>query len=144
MTNKPDPNVAPNLFGQISEQDRRAALDAIGKWLVGARDLAVLQWDQILQGKRSYAPWERLLIKFPELDPTCREVVRESVPNIVDTLMYCLLAGLDASENIQVSALLGHLKVDDVARMSWGLAAEPAGENGWLARFSTQRFEQPY
>lgn len=143
MTNEPDRNAAPDLFGNISEADRKTALDVFGKMLMETRDTAIIQWDQILAGKRRYAPWERLLDKFPDLDECSREVVREVLPHIVDTFIYCLLADLDASQAVRVSVASGNDSISNLARISWGLAAEPVGDDGWLVRFSKQRFEQP-
>jgi hypothetical protein len=145
MTNQQEPNMAPELFGSISEADRRAVLDLFGKMVLDARDRAVLQWDQILSGTRKDASWERLLHKFPDLDVRSREMVKEILPNAVDTFMYCLLANLDGPEQaVQISVAIGDTMVENIARLSWGLPAEPAGDDGWLARFSKQRFEQPY
>jgi hypothetical protein len=144
MTNESNANAAPNPFGKLSEADRKAALDVFGRFMIEARDTAIIQWHQILDGKREYAPWERVLRKFPEFDERCRDVVRTVIPHIVDTFMYCLLADLDASQSVRVSVTLDSQTVADVARASWGLPAEPTGAQGWLVRFSQQRFEQPY
>jgi len=145
MTGGPDNNAAPSSFGEVDETTRKAALDALGSVLIAARDDAVVQWDQILSGMRQYAPWERLLQKTPQLEEHCRHAIYDTIPHIVDTFLYCLLAELDAkAQSIQVCAIVGDTVVRNVARKSWGLPAEPAGDDGWLARFSKQRFEQPY
>jgi hypothetical protein len=73
-----------------------------------------------------------------------REFLKDVVPNIVDTFMYCLLAELEHSRVVRVSVALGDSSIQDVARLSWGLPAEASGEDGWLSKFSKQRFEQPY
>jgi len=145
MNTQPDRNVAPNLFGDISEADRNASLDEVGKLLIAARDRVITQWDQIIAGNRKYAPWERVVREFPNLDQHSRGIARAVLPHIVDSFLYCLLAELDASQTVRVSVMSGNQVVtNNVARISWGLPAEPTGEKGWLARFSKQRFEQPY
>ncbi len=144
MTNQPDPNQAPDLFGEIREADRRGALDAFGKLLMKTRDAAIHTWDEILAGGK-YPPWERLLGRFPDLDERCRQVIREAIPHIADTFMYCLLSNLDGpSQPVQVSVSFGNEMIPNIARLSWGLPAEPTGNDGWLVRFSKERFEQPY
>lgn len=143
MTNEPD-KAAASLFGNISEADRKAALDIFGKLLIETRDWAIEQWDQILVGKRKYAPWERLLRKLPDIDERSREAIKEVLPNIIDTFIYCFLENLDASQAVRVSVQSGTDSITSIAKMSWGLSAEPAGEDGWLVRFSKERFEQPY
>lgn len=143
MTDEQNRNVAPDLFGNISEADRKAALDIFGRLLMETRDAAILHWDEVLGGEK-YPPWDRLLCKYPNLDKRCRDVLREALPHIVDTVLYRLLADLDASQAVQVSVALEGQAYTNLARLSWGLPGEPTGEDGWLVRFSKQRFEQPY
>ena len=144
MTNSSDDGHKHKIFGELDESTRKAALDVLGGLLIEARDTAIVQWDQILDGSRKYAPWERIRQRLPELEIRSRDAIREALPHIVDTFLYCLLSELDASRNVRVSILLNGATIEDAARKSWGLAAEPAGEHGWLTRFSKQRFEQPY
>ena len=96
-------------FEGMSEAERRAALDVFGRLLMGARDLAIGQWDQILEGKRRYGPWERIIRKFPDLDDHTREMIKEALPHMVDTFIYCLLADLDATRDVQVSVVSSRL-----------------------------------
>lgn len=144
MTNQPEPNAAPDLFGNIPEADRRAVLDTFGAMLMHTRDAAIQTWDGILAGG-TYPPWERLLRKHPDIGERCREVISEAIPHIVDTFMYCLLSNLDGpDQSVQVSVAFRNAMVANIARLSWGLPAEPTGNDGWLVRFSKERFEQPY
>ncbi len=143
MTSESDRRPAGNLFGNINEADRKAALDAFGEFLMKTRDAAIRHWDQLLSGGK-YPPWERLLHRYPDLDERSLEIVRETLPHIVDTVLYRFLADLDASRKVRISVVLEDREFADIARLSWGLAAEPVGDEGWLARFSKERFEQPY
>jgi hypothetical protein len=133
-----------NLFGAISEVDRKRALDVFGKMLIDARDSTIKDWDSIIDGKREYAPWQRALTKFPELSGDARQLLQASLPHVVDTFMYWILSNLEANPSVRVSVEFDGRAVDNLALMSWGLPAEPTGDDGWLARFSRQRFEQPY
>jgi len=144
MTNEDDTSKEALGFKSMSEASRKAALDVFGALLMESRDTAIVQWDQILSGKRKYAPWERLRSRVPNLDNQLREVVGAVLPHIVDSFLYCLLSDLEASQSVRVATRVGTEVVQDVARASDGLPAEPTGENGWLERFSKQRFEQPY
>ena len=144
MTDDANEGSGSDTFGGMSDAERRVALDIFGRFLMATRDLAVEQWDQILAGKRKYSPWERLVGKSPDLDDRAREAIHEVLPHIVDTFIYCLLADLDASTSVRVSVESEGVTYSSIARLSWGFPAEPAGNNGWLARFSKQRFEQPY
>jgi hypothetical protein len=143
MSNDPQRNAASSLFGDLSEADRKAALDLFGKLLIESRDRAILQWDHILEEDRKYPPWERLLDRFPDVDERARDVLKAALPHMIDTFMYCLLDRLDGSKSVHVSVDSGNRTIADLARASWGLAAEPTGKDGWLVRFSKQRFEQP-
>jgi hypothetical protein len=130
-------------FGEITETDRKAALDLFGKMLIGARDRAILQWDQILEGKHRYPVWDRLVAANPDMDDRSRFAIKNSLPHIVDTFMYCLLDALESNRSVRVNVVVNERIVNDIARVSWGLVAEPTTDSGWLAKFSTQRFEQP-
>jgi hypothetical protein len=143
MKTDPERESAQGPFGNISEAERRAALDAFGQMLMNTRDASILHWDAVLAGGR-YPPWDRLLRRCPELDERSREVLREALPHIVDSVLYHLLADLEASQAVRVSVMLENKTFANIARLSWGLPAEPAGDDGWLVRFSKQRFEQPY
>ena len=143
MNDQPDRKDEFGSFDEISEADRKAALDIFGKTLIESRDTAVTQWDQILTSKRHYPAWERLRSRYPDLDGQSREILREALPHAIDTFMYCLLDQLDGSRTVRVSVTLESGMVIDVARASWGLAAEPTTDEGWLVRFSKQRFDQP-
>jgi hypothetical protein len=140
---EPDKKAA-SLFGDMTEADRIAALDIFGRMVIEARDRAILQWDHILDKDSQYPPWVRFMRKFPNLDKGSREIVKEALPHIVDTFMYCLLDELEAtSPKVRVSVSLNNETIADIHRISWGLPSEPTGDDGWLARFSKQRYEQP-
>jgi hypothetical protein len=143
MNDQPDRKDEFGSFDEISEADRKAALDIFGRAIIESRDRAVTQWDQILTSNRGYPAWERLLNRRPDLDERTREILKEALPHAIDTFMYCLLDELDGSRTIRVSVTLDSGMVIDVARASWGLAAEPTTDEGWLVRFSKQRFDQP-
>ena len=129
----------------MREADRKAVLDLFGQFIMKNRDYAIAQWDRILEGKQKYPPWERLLERHTDVDERTRQVVQEALPHIIDTMIHCLLAELDAkASTIRISTTSDNVTVDNLARASWGLATEPVGEDGWLARFSKERFEQPY
>ena len=119
------------------------AVDLFGRLLMRSRDAAIEQWDGIIAGCRRYAPWDRLVSRFPDLTERDLELLRALVPNVVDTAYYWLLADLDASEAVRIVVTTTDGAVHDAATESWGLAAEPTGENGWLKRFSKERFEEP-
>jgi hypothetical protein len=142
MTNESDENPAPELFGKISERNRKAALDLLGTMIIEARDRAVRQWDMIVV-EGGYPPWDRLLQRHRDMDEHTREVIGETIPHIVDSFMYYLLDELEASKNVRVAVELPEMTVEDISRVSWGLAGEPTTEDGWLVRFCKERFEQP-
>jgi hypothetical protein len=128
----------------VGGKEGKEALDIFGRMLMAVRDSAIVQWDQIIEGsRRKYPPWERLEKATPGLTAEHREVLYKALPHIVDTVLYCLLAELDANQQVRVSVETSKGVIDNLPQKSWGFPAEPCGPNGWLERFSTQRFEQP-
>jgi hypothetical protein len=128
----------------MGTQEEKEALDIFGRMMMEARDRAILQWDQLLtESGRKYPPWERVVKSTPGLTDEHREVLRKTLPHIVDTMLGCLLAELDWNQQVRISVETTHGVVDDLPRHSSGFTAEPCGEDGWLVRFSKQRFEQP-
>jgi hypothetical protein len=127
----------------MTDANSISSLDAAGRLIIKSRDRAIVQWDQIISGIRTYGPWERILAKVPELSASHREAIQSVLPHIVDTVFYCFLAELDASDSVKLMAATVDGVEHDVAFESSNLPAEPCGENGWLVRFAKQRFEQP-
>src|SRR5436190_1202270 len=119
MTN--NPNLGPSSFGNISETDRKRALDVFGQLIIEARDTTIRQWDGIVEGKGHYPPWDRLLQRHPEMDAQTREIIKEVVPHIVDSFMYCLLDELDGNQRVRVAVELDETMVEDISQISWGL-----------------------
>ena len=144
MNDNSQQNHSTGPCGDLCEADRKAALDIFGKLLMEVRDNTIRHWDRICADKTKYAPWDRLTRKFPDLDERTREIIGNALPHIVDYYIYRLLAGIDANEAVRVSVITEAITVTNIARVSWGLPAEPAGDDGWLQRFSKERFEQPY
>jgi hypothetical protein len=145
MIEKPNRDESLGVSGHVGENERKAVLDVLGKMLMETRDRSIIHWDQMLSGKRPYAPWERVKLKFPNLDDSSLDLLRSVIPHVIDTCIYNLLAELDASHSngVRISVTYNGKTYPDVARISWGLVGEPMSEEGWLVRFSKQRFEQP-
>jgi hypothetical protein len=144
-----DPNQI--IFEDIPEGERRAVLDLVGKLFIEARDDSIGHWDRLLAPTGPTGPrphghpqWERVKRRFPDMDERTREIVRDVLPHIIDTFLYNLLYGFDAhASEIQLAVKHNGKTFPNIARISWGLPGEPMSEEGWLVRFSKQRFEDP-
>src|SRR5688572_782932 len=124
----------------MGSQEEKEALDIFGQMLMEVRDWAIRQWDRILVSPDAkYPPWERLVKATPGLAEEHLGVLRKALPHIVDTVLYSLLAELDANEQVRISVETPNGVIDNLPQHSWGFPAEPCGENGWLVRFSKQR-----
>lgn len=121
----------------------QTALDRFGEVLIRrVRDAAIIDWDKIIDGrmkddgsKAIRAELSRRAFNKEQID-----AVLWLVPQIVDETLHHLLWTLEQEETINISVTGGDECVDSLREESDGLAGEL---DGWIPRFSTQRYEEP-
>jgi len=119
-------------------------LDKFGKTLMSkVRDSAIRNWDMILDGRMKGDMANNIRQELSTFSDEQRELVYRLIPNIVDTTLHYLLWAIEQEHSIEVIQSLDNNDRADVAEISDGLPGELYTKEGWIERFSTQRYEEP-
>ncbi len=70
------------------------------------------------------------------LSPEQRHALERIVPVLVDSVMHYTLWMFEQEETLRIQVLAEGAETADLAAESDGLAGEPYGDDGWIARFS--------
>jgi hypothetical protein len=117
------------------------ALDKFGELLMTRiRDAAIVDWDKIVDGKMKDAVSQRVARAVADLGPDAKGVIRQLIPQIVDTTLHHLLWTLEQEPSLHVTVENDDGDPVDVAEESDGLTGDLYD---WLPRFSTQRYQNP-
>jgi hypothetical protein len=100
------------------------------------RDKTISMWEDMLTGRfrGETASWVRTMIH--DFDPRVRAQMVRLVPAVVDYTITNLLTTLDEDPTLRLQVQAEGATTPDLAADSDGLAGEPYGRTGWIARFS--------
>jgi predicted PhzF superfamily epimerase YddE/YHI9 len=119
-------------------------LDYFGELLITrVRDKAILEWDMIVDGKMKDASSKEIKKNLMKFNAEQIDLVRRLIPQIVDTTLHHLLWTLEQEKSIDVAVKTDSEVVPSIREISDGLAGELYTEDGWIMRFSKQRYEEP-
>lgn len=120
----------------------KSALDYFGETLVTkARDVAIGDWDMVIERRAKSERARRVSQALDRLDPDQLAVLKWLVPQIVDTTLFYAMVALEGDPNLSVRVNEGGIPSDELRDISDGLGAELFSKEGWIARFSKHRFE---
>lgn len=115
-------------------------LEKFGELLMTrVRDKAIADWDKIIGGEMRGERAQRVQALLASLIPDQVEVVKQLLPQIVDTTLHHLLWVLEQERSIEVRTGVGEGQPQSVRDLSDGLPGELYSSNGWIARYSRQR-----
>ena len=120
------------------------ALDLFGETLMKqVRDTQIQFWDELLAGKIKHRNYQPVYDRLREtLDPEQTASVRDVIPYVVDNVIAHTLGMLQSRRNeIKVAVYMDGLVVSDLYKASDGLEGELYTEDGWIARFSKERYD---
>ena len=122
---------------------RQEVLDHLGQRLMHqVRDRAIVQWDQTIEGRTRGVMGRAAAEKLARLQPEHIEALRWLIPRIVDTTLHHLLWWLERDESVDLVVQTGLEGSASAREMSDGLCGELYTEDGWIMRFSQQRYEE--
>jgi hypothetical protein len=118
-------------------------LDYFGEVLMQkVRDEAIDDWDRIITGGMKSPRAQMVYNKIIEENPDSVELLKWIIPKIVDTTLHHLLCTLEQEEGIVIKVISDDEQVESIRDVSDGLAGELYTEDGWITRFSKQRYEE--
>lgn len=116
------------------------AMDMYGKALMSeVRDETISQIDRTIDGKMRDESSQLIKEKLSQFNSDQLETLKWLVPQIVDLSLHNLLTMIEQSEVVKIMVIDGKNNVD-INQVSDGLAGELYTEDGWIARFSQERY----
>jgi hypothetical protein len=118
------------------------ALELFGELLIRqVRDVTITHWDKILDGRMKGPPAQRATERLASFNEEQRETIRRLIADVTDTALHYLLWTLEQdSARVSVDVRMETGVVSNMAEVSGDFPAELYDENGWIARFSKERF----
>jgi hypothetical protein len=121
--------------------DKRA-LDKFGTILMEkVRDESIQQWEDTLEGRVKAPALLKLNSAVSQFTPEQKEFLRAVISKVVDTTLHHLLWTLEQEEDVKVSVGIDAGVTSDIAKASDGLSGELYSDEGWIRRFSKERYE---
>jgi len=112
-------------------------LDELGKILMEkVRDEAIDDWNRILSGRMKSDRAQAVHQRVSKMGAEAGALVREMVPQIVDTTLHHLLWTLEQNQERLRLTVVSEEGETDAAAESDGLPGELYSGEGWIARFS--------
>lgn len=122
----------------------KAALDKFGMLLMDrVRDIAIRETDAGIRGK-SKAQISRQIFReiLGNAGPETRDALLKATPIIVDTVLHYVLWMFEDEPALKISFESSGENVPDINAISDGLSGEIFGQDGWIVRFSKQRYDK--
>jgi len=117
-------------------------LDYFGKILISeVRDRTITNWDMILNGKMKGITAQKVREELSGFSDDNLEVLRWLIPKITDTSLHNLLGMVEQNNEIKIEIYDGEIK-KDITQLSDGLEGELYTDDGWIKRFSKERYDE--
>jgi hypothetical protein len=119
----------------------KAALDLFGQFLISrVRDEAISDWQMIVDGRMKGEMATKVCERLTLFSEEHQNVFLSLVPDVVDTVLHHLLWALEQENKIRIGVTVKNQDVPSLKDISDGLAGELPTEEGWIARFSKEKY----
>ena len=116
----------------------RDVLSNFGEILMNdIRDRTIHGYDMRITGKMRDESSQKLFGEVQQLNDSQRQLIERIIPQIVDLSIHNMLCMVEEHSNIDVQ-----MDGESISEISDGLAGELYSEDGWIQRFSNQRYEE--
>lgn len=117
-------------------------LDVFGKVLITeVRDRSISDFDMILDGKMKGITAKTIKEEMKGFSKQQIEVIKWLIPKVVDVNLNHLLEMIESINYINVQVILENCKYC-VKELSDGLSGELYTEEGWIYKFSKERYDE--
>ena len=118
-------------------------LELFGKELIEkVRDITIQDWDGIVDKKSKGITAKAVQEKLSIFSEEQIEVIKWLMPKIVDTTIHNFLCMLESSKKYDLKVKSDNGIVGRLQDESDGLYGELYTKNGWIMKFSKQRYEE--
>lgn len=113
-------------------------LDFFGETLINeVRDRTIEQYDMTTDGRMKDEQSQRLSKEIAKMDDKDKKIIQKIIPEIVDLALHNMLCMLEDNPEIEVN-----INDENINEVSDGLAGELYTEDGWIQRFTKERYEE--
>jgi hypothetical protein len=118
------------------------ALDYFGELLMsGVRDETISSWDMIVNGKMKGITAQQVMEKISSFNEEQIEVLKWLIPKVTDSCLHNLLTTIEQNDELKVTISEGQIDTN-IKQISDGLEGELYTEDGWITRFSKERYDE--
>lgn len=104
------------------------------------RDRTIREFDKIVTGNMNDESSQKLFKQIQQMSNDHQEIINKIIPEIVDLCIDNLLCMLDDyADDIKVQ-----IENENISEISDGLAGELYTEDGWIQKYSNQRYEEDF
>lgn len=113
-------------------------LSIFGEMLIkDVRDRSIREYDMIISGKMKDEDSQKIHEEIKAMGEKEYQLIDKIIPRIVDLTMHNMLRMIEENESLEMM-----VEKESIDEISDGLAGELYTEDGWIQRFSKQRYEQ--
>ncbi len=113
-------------------------LSYFGEKLINeVRDRTIRRFDMRITGKMRDENSQKLFKEVSELDENCIRLISRIIPQVVDLSIHNMLCMFEENPEMEIQ-----VENECINKISDGLAGELYTEDGWIQRFSNQRYEE--
>lgn len=113
-------------------------LNYFGEILIAeVRDRTIRGFDMKIEGKMRDEDSKKLFEEVQQMNNKQRQLISKVIPQIVDLSIHNMLCMLEEHTDIDV-----RVEMESISEISDGLAGELYTEDGWIQKFSKQRYEE--
>ncbi|OOM72223.1 hypothetical protein [Clostridium sp. BL-8] len=117
-------------------------LNEYGKILISdVRDRTIHSMDMMLSGKMNGVTAKRILEKVSSFSESQLESLKWLIPKIVDLSLHNMLVMIEENDEINVEISAGDVS-NNIKEVSDGLPGELYTEDGWIMKYSNERYEE--
>lgn len=107
------------------------------------RDESITDWDMILDGRMKGQRAENVRALSSSLSQEQKDTVNWLIPQVVDTVLHHFLWTIEEHVGIDVIIKDESGNKCNIRDQSDGLPGELYTDEGWIARFSKERYSEP-
>ncbi|WP_411680974.1 hypothetical protein [Clostridium thailandense] len=117
-------------------------LDYFGERLIcDVRDETIENWNLILSGKMKGVTANQVKEKISNFNQEQIEILKWVISKTIDSSLHNLLLMIDENDEIDVEIDNGET-IDKIKEFSDGLCGELYTDDGWIKRFSKQKYDE--
>lgn len=126
------------IIEKEKQMEAKEIIEAFGKLLISdVRDHTIETFDGMLQGTVKGSTAQKIQEKIKTFDQEQMDALEWMVPHIVDLCLHNMLWMAEQQEDITLL-----FQGTELREESDGLAGELYTEDGWIQKYSSQRYEE--